>query len=206
VSGSADLIGTNARFATPTGITSDGANLYVTDVSNHTIRKIIIASAEVSTIAGQVGVPGYTNGIGTDARFNSPYGITTDGTNLYVCDYNNYVIRVVSLADCSVTTLAGYSGIQGYANATGSNARFRNPSYVTTDGTYLYVTDSGSSTIRRVRISDKAVTAVAGLDLTASWANGTGTAAFFNYPMGITTDGVSLFVADYNNNVIRIIQ
>ena len=48
-----------------------------------------------------------------------------------------------------VTTLAG-SGTSGSADGTGTSASFNNPNGVTTDGTHLYVTATGSHTIRKI--------------------------------------------------------
>ena len=83
--GHADGAGTVAQFNTPTDITLSGTTLYVADSNNHRIRAIDIASADktVSTIAGD-GTGESTNGIGTAARFNTPYGITVSGNTLYV--------------------------------------------------------------------------------------------------------------------------
>jgi hypothetical protein len=39
--GSVDGVGPTARFYFPTGITTDGKNLYVVDLGNNLIRKII---------------------------------------------------------------------------------------------------------------------------------------------------------------------
>ena len=50
---------------------------------------------DVKRLAGKVTNPGSANGIGTSARFNSPQGITTDGTNLYVADRSNHLIRKI---------------------------------------------------------------------------------------------------------------
>ena len=77
--------GAAARFDTPTDITLSGTTLYVADSKNHRIRAIDIASANktVRTIAGD-GTGESTNGIGTAARFNNPYGITVSGSTLYV--------------------------------------------------------------------------------------------------------------------------
>ena len=82
-SGSANGTGTSASFNTPTEVTTDGTNLYVADFSNHLIRKIVISTGVVTTVAG-TGSSGSANGTGTSASFNGPVGITTDGTNLYV--------------------------------------------------------------------------------------------------------------------------
>ena len=54
--GNADGTGAAARFFNPSGLALDGAgNLYVADSGNDTIRKVAVASATVSTLAG---VPG----------------------------------------------------------------------------------------------------------------------------------------------------
>ena len=95
-SGSANGTGTSASFNTPYGITTDGTNLYVADYGNHLIRKIVISTGVVTTVAG-TGSSGSANGTGTSASFNLPYGITIDGTNLYVADTFNYLIRKIVL-------------------------------------------------------------------------------------------------------------
>ena len=88
--------GTAASFKFPHGITTDGTNLYVADTSNYLIRKIVISTGAVTTVAG-TGSAGSANGTGTSASFYLPYGITTDGTNLYVADTFNYLIRKIEL-------------------------------------------------------------------------------------------------------------
>jgi len=93
--GSADnSTGTSASFNYPSGITTDGTNLYVADFSNHLIRKIVISTGVVTTVAG-TGSSGSANGTGTSASFNQPSGITTDGTNLYEADLGNHLIRKI---------------------------------------------------------------------------------------------------------------
>ena len=51
-------------------------------------------STVVTTLAG-TGSQGSANGTGTSASFNNPRGITTDGTNLYVADFGNHLIRKI---------------------------------------------------------------------------------------------------------------
>jgi len=93
-SGSANGTGTSASFNGPRGITTDGTNLYVADLCNHLIRKIVISTGAVTTVAG-TGSQGSADGTGTSASFYRPTGITTDGTNLYVADYVNNLIRKI---------------------------------------------------------------------------------------------------------------
>ncbi len=201
--GSADGTGTDATFYTPTGITTDGTNLYVTNYGNHTIRKIVISTLAVTTIAGSAGTYGSADGTGTAATFNYPFGITTDGTNLYVTDYGNHTIRKIVLSTGAVTTIAGSAGAYGSADGTGAAATFYYPAGITTDGTNLYVADYGNNTIRKIVISTLAVTTIAGSAGTYGSADGTGAAATFFYPFGITTDGTNLYVTDYGNSTIR---
>jgi len=93
-SGSANGTGTSASFNNPSRITTDGTNLYVADRNNHLIRKIVISTGVVTTVAG-TGSTGSANGTGTSASFYYPVGITTDGTNLYVADTINHLIRKI---------------------------------------------------------------------------------------------------------------
>ena len=51
-------------------------------------------STVVTTLAG-TGSSGSANGTGTSASFYNPIGMTTDGTNLYVADTSNNLIRKI---------------------------------------------------------------------------------------------------------------
>jgi hypothetical protein len=203
VTGSTDGTGPSAEFNFPYGITTDGTNLYVSDNDNYTIRKIVISTGVVTTFVGTAGANGSADGTGAAARFNHPYGITTDGTNLYVADTNNSTIRKIVISTGVVTTLAGTAGSSGEVDGTGSGATFYGPEGITTDGTNLYVVDEDASTIRKVVISSGTVTTVAGTNGNKGSADGAGAAALFKYPKGITTDGTILYVSDSDNATIR---
>lgn len=206
LTGAADGSRTAASFNHPIGITTDSKNLYVADTINNSIRQVVIATGEVTTLAGSsdAALTGTADGVGAAARFNSPYGITTDGTSLYVSDFSNHMIRRVDIATGTVTTLAG-SATPGNSNGVGAAAGFTAPRGITTDGTNLYVADSGNRKIRKIDIATGTVTTVAG-SATSGNADGTGSAASFNAPEDLTTDGSSLFVTDSGNNNIRKID
>jgi len=202
-SGSTDGIGAEARFYNPRGITTDGTNLYVVDTANGTIRKVVIATGEVTTLAGTAGANGIANGNGAEARFRGPTGITTDGTNLYVADTYNQLIRKAVIATGMVMALAGSPEYYGSAAGPGKAANFYYSTGITTDGTNLFVADSWACTIRKVVISTGGVTTLAGAAGSIGSTDGTGAAARFYYPTGITTDGTNLYVADTYNQLIR---
>ncbi len=203
--GSTDATGAAARFNTPYDITTDGPNLYVSDSLNNTIRKVVIATGAVTTLAGTASATGgSTDATGAAASFNYPNGITTDGSNLYVCDTGNNTIRKIVIATGVVTTLAGTPSLTGGStDGTGAAASFLNPFDITTDGANLYVADSYNSTIRKIVIATGAVTTLAGAAGKFGSTDGTGAAASFFAPYGITTDGANLYVCDLGNNTIR---
>lgn len=206
ITGSIDDTGTAARFNRPSGITTDGSNLYVADSENAVIRKVVIATRVVTTLAGTPGVLGWDNGTGPLASFWWPSGITTDGTNLYITDDGNHLIRKVVITTGLVTTLAGNRGITGFADGTGTAATFSTPRGITTDGTNLYVVDFGNNTIRRIVIATGIVTTIAGSAGIAGFIDGSNNTARFNSPEGITTDGIGLYITDRENNSIRKIR
>lgn len=203
LAGSDDATGTTARFLSPYGITTDGINLYVADTYNNTIRKIVIGSGVVTTLAGTAGVSGSTDGAGSMALFNRPAALTTDGAYLYVADTDNYIVRKISIYSGEVTTLAGTALNLGSADGMGSAASFWTIGGITTDGTNLFVTDTPHGTVRKIVISSAQVTTLAGKDTCIGTNDGVGAGACFNYPRGITTDGESLYINDNNGNVVR---
>jgi len=204
--GSGDGTGTAARFNTPWDITTDGANLYVADSANHTIRKIVIDTGVVTTLAGLAGNAGSSDGSGSVARFRNPRGITNDGTNLYVVDAENHTLRKIVIASGTVSTIAGTAGSSGSTDNTGAAARFNWPLFVTTDGQNLYVTESSNHAIRKVVLATGTVSTIAGTVGTAGAADGTATAAQFNVPFGIVTDGTNLYMSDQLNHAVRKIE
>ncbi|MCP4134375.1 MAG: hypothetical protein GY754_25600 [bacterium] len=204
-SGSIDGIGSDARFCYPQGITNDRSNLYVSDTSNNTIRKIVIATGEVTTIAGEANHIGSTDGIGSDARFGYIQGIaiTNTGFNLYVSDASNHTIRNIWLPTGEVTTIAGEAGSSGSTDGNGSDARFGYPQGITIGGIDLYVSDASNSTIRKIDIVTGEVTTIAGKAGSNGSTDGTGSAARFYLPQGITGGSRSLYVSDSSNHTIR---
>jgi hypothetical protein len=146
--GFADGIGTDAFFNFPTGIWGDGRYLYVADSSNFVIRKVNIATQEVTTLAGKPQVSGFNDGSGSGARFGSTLEhMWGDRSNLYVLDGTN-TVRKVALDSGVVTTIAG--GHSGSEDGIDSNVGFGVLTGIWGDGTALYVSDATYNVIRKL--------------------------------------------------------
>jgi NHL repeat len=202
-SGNADGPAAHALFSDPTGLALNTAgNIFIVDNQNHTIREYT-ATGYVTTLAGQPGQPGSKDGTGTNASFNNPTGIVFAPNGLlYVADTGNNMIRFVT-TNGTVTTLSG-SVQSGTNDGSSSDSRFNLPLGIAADkSSVLYVADSGNHSIRRV-LTNGTVRTIAGSPGVWGSADGAGTAALFNGPVGVAvdTDG-NIFVSDANNHTIR---
>ena len=186
------------------GITVDPAgNVYVVDAGTNTLKKVT-SGGTVTTFAGS-GATASTDGTGTNAAFNNPYGLTCDptGTFLYVSDASTNKIRRVTIAGAVVTTFAG-SGGGGSQDGTGTNATFNTPTGLVCDSAgNVYLGDQGSNKIRKITPAG-VVTTLAGSG-SSSVVDGTGSGASFQNPSGIGIDPVTgnLYVADWYGYTIR---
>lgn len=200
--GSLDGTGTEARFSVLSDIVfGPDDNLYVTDYSNHTIRRVSLDGV-VTTLAGS-GSAGLIDGPGTSALFNGPSNLTFDADgNLYVTDSGNSVIRKINL-EGEVSTLAG-SGSSGFSDGAGTLAEFNLPFGIALDqDNNLIVADFNNRRLRRVTTSGE-VTTILGSGA-AEERNGTGTEAAFNGMFDLAFDkSGNLYVSTGSNgNSIR---
>ncbi len=203
--GSSDGVGNLARFNTPSSLALDASgNLLVADTGNHTIRRIVVASGTVTTLAGTAGQPGTADGVGALARFNAPNGLAVSGTgSIYIADAQNHTIRLLA-TDATVTTFAGTAGRPGQLDGDKTAALFNQPNGLAlgANGT-LYVADYGNSCIRAIAPSG-AVSLLAGQYTARGFTNGTGNGATFSLPVGLAVDTTgNLYVTEAGNHAIR---
>ena len=208
-----------ASFSWPQGVAVDSAGkVFVADTDNNSIREMTpsvvngVTNWMTTTVAGFDGGSGYADGTGSAAQFSYPQGIAVDGTgNVYVGDTAYATIRQITPAGV-VTTIAGYHyGWGGSTDGTGSEARFADPYGVAVDKTGdLYVADTTNDTIRKITptvvsgVTNWVVTTLAGSAGNQGSADGTGTAALFNWPRGVAVDSSgNVYVADTGNGTIR---
>jgi sugar lactone lactonase YvrE len=181
-----------ARFNEPYFLAFDAAgNLYVSELGNHTIRKIT-PEGVVSTFAGGGG------------QFNRPIGLAFDAAgNLYVADSAQHAIRIVTPGGL-VLTLAGALGNSGSNDGSATTARFYFPVGLALDAEgNIFVSDAGNDTVRKIS-SNGVVTTLAGAPGQKADTDGSGSVARFYQPSGIclAADG-NLIVADPGNSTIR---
>jgi len=165
------------------GMVSDGKNLYIADVWNNVIRKLVIATGEVTTFAGKARSSGYKDAVGHQARFFAPDVITFVGGKLYVADYNT--IRSINITTGKVVTIAGTFSVPAGdpVDGIGAEAHFGNIASITTDGTNLFVIDVASSNVRKIDIVTHEVTT---LDFLAG--------LLFYKGTSLTSDGANLYL------------
>ena len=200
---------TAAELKTPSEVTLDAVgNIYIADYDNNRIRKINSLGI-ITTIAG-TGVGGFSGdgGQATAAKLRQPEQVVFDASgNMYIADTGNERVRKVSTAGV-ITTIAGIGGT-GF-NGDGipaTAAQLYSPEEVALDASgNVYISDYFNNRIRKVNTLG-IISTVAG--------NGTGgfngdggqaTDAQFNGP-GVTIDATgNIFIADYANHKIRMIN
>jgi len=192
------------RFDNPYGIAVDRlGNVFVADWDKDQIKEIN-PEGKVSLFAG-TGERGLKDGPADSASFYLPEGIAFDKTgNLYVADTYNNRIRKITPGGV-VSTIAGKTR-KGHANGKGENASFWHPDGIAVDnGGNVYVADVENNKVRKISPAG-VVTDFAGTGLHGS-ENGRADKASFFRPFGLAIDkSGNLFVADYQNNVIRKIS
>jgi hypothetical protein len=217
IAGYNDGIGIAAQFNYPRGICIDASyNLYVGDSWNHRIRKIspggnVTTYAGGGTAIGVGSVGAYVDASDTSARFYTPCGVVVDGQgNVYVADaYNHRIRKIDTGAMVSTVVGSGPTGVGqgGYANGPALSARLNVATELFVDSTgNIYIGDTFNNRVRKMSISSGMVINLAG-NGSPGFVNGADSTAEFNYPRGIIAgDNDMVYVADYNNNCIRLIS
>ena len=141
-------------WATPVGdpgdIAVEAGCAYVSEASLCVIIKINMGDGTSIVLSGIPGVCGWADGAAADARFNAPRGVDIMGGYLIVVDTGNNRIRRVDLNSGETLTLAG-NGSEGILDDVCANAMFRGPTDIVSDGSSLYVADSGNGLVRAIR-------------------------------------------------------
>jgi hypothetical protein len=193
-SGSEDGAASEARFDKPSGVWGNFFHVFVADSFNGAIRRINKITGEVTTVL--------------DDDLDCPEGIWGDGSFLYIVNAGSHSISRFSFSSGEVEDFAGVPDSAGDNDGAGNVARFRNPRDIWGDGTYLYVTDMGNHSVRRIHIATRQVETFAGFTNIEGAGNVDGMTGYygsaqFDAPVGIFGDGRSIYVGDSNNHAVR---
>jgi hypothetical protein len=170
--------GTNnyALFNDPCGVSVDSSGtVYTGDFDNYTVRKVSLFGTNrvVTTIAGLAGARGFDDGTNNEARFWGPDGVTLGSEgDIIVVDCGASTIRLLKPVntDWVVTTIGGSAGNAGFADGTGSDARFDSPRHVTVDSDgNLYIPDCLNHVIRLGRLIPSLECSLSGSSIVLSW-------------------------------------
>jgi sugar lactone lactonase YvrE len=214
----------NAGVSRPTGITVDGSgNLYFSS-SWSRVRKLTASSGIIETIAGQLTTSfGGDNGPAIDALFWDPIPSVVDRNgDIYIADYENSRIRVVTASTGIVTTFAGSGdctkGIPfdvlvckgGFGGDAGpaKDATLNHAEAAAFDAEgNLYIADTINHRVRRVDGSTGLISTIAGNGVKGfSGDGGPAIDAQIGFPSGIAVDGSGrVYFADGSNQRIRVL-
>ena len=178
-----------------------GDNVVYSEDQNHRIRFYDISAGTFTNIG--TGSPGIVNGSVAQAQFNFPTGLALNDNNtaLFIADRQNHLVRAV--ANANVVTVAGIGQAGFQDGSLQQQAQFNNPVGVVVLNNIVYVADLSNHAIRAIDIQNQSVTTIVG-NGTAGFADGKGTAAQLNGPVGMTVENATnLLIADAQNNRIR---
>jgi sugar lactone lactonase YvrE len=196
----------DANLYNPYGVAVDSAgNVYIASFNQNRVFKVNTAGT-ISVVAGS-GALGYTGdgvtgGAGLASLYH-PYAVAADSSgNVYIADQYNCVIRKVDTTN-TITTIAG---VAGQCNSAGSDLSY--PTGVALDSTAanLYIADYSNCVVRKLVLSSKTLSIVAGTLAACGYTGdgGTATSAEMYYPAAVALDSTgNIFISDSNNYVIR---
>ncbi len=200
-----------ASLGYPVGLAFDpSGNLYIAERDANDVRKVD-TNGIITTVAGVAG-GGFAGdgGPATQASLNGPHGIAVDRSgNLYIADYGNNRIRMVTASTGIITTIAGSNTI-GFAGDGGpaTKATFWFPTGIAVDSSgNVYIADTYNHVIRKISTSGMISTVAGSNQGGYGGDNGPATKAELAAPQGVTLDASgNLYIGDTANQRIRYVN
>jgi DNA-binding beta-propeller fold protein YncE len=144
----------DAGFAQPSGITSDGRNLYIADSESNIIRMIDPTGKVETLVGGDLFEFGDVDGTGDEVRLQHPLGVYADGDKILIADTYNHKIKELDPKTRSVKTLFG-TGKPGQSD--GASPSFYEPGGLSEANDKLYAADTNNHAVRVVDLKTKQV-------------------------------------------------
>jgi thiol-disulfide isomerase/thioredoxin/DNA-binding beta-propeller fold protein YncE len=192
-------------LSSPWDLTWVGDRLYICMAGPHQIWYYDPLTQQIGIFAGNA-FESLKDGPLLQANLAQPSGITTDGTTIYFADAETSAVRKADIAgpSPSVTTLTG-KGLFEFGDLDGDalSAKLQHPLGVAWHQNKLYVCDSYNHKIKIIDTGNGAVQTLSGgpgPGLTD------GSEPKFAEPGGLTALNGFLYIADTNNNAVRIVD
>jgi len=214
---------TSAQLYYPSSVAVDPAgNMYIADSYNEVVRVVCanqtpvscanVPAGDITTFAGDAAAgAGYTGDGGPAARalLNDPVAVALDAAgNLYISDSGNNAIRKVNTSGI-ITTVAGVGpSANGYSGDGGpaEQAELNGPKGIAVDSAGdLYIADTVNCAIRLVEANGRIATIAGNGTPGYSVNEGPATSAQLYFPSGVATYGGKIYIADYENNLVRLL-
>jgi thiol-disulfide isomerase/thioredoxin/sugar lactone lactonase YvrE len=196
--------GRQTQLNSPWDIVLNDGLLYIAMAGPHQLWRMNPKTGGIAPYAGS-GRENIIDGPLAEAALAQPSGITTDGRVLYFADSEVSAIRTAALdAGGNVETIVGQGLFDfGDRDGRGSQVRLQHPLGVVYSDGALYVADTYNNKIKRISPESKSAETFAG---TGKGGLRDGESATFDEPGGLSVAYGKLYVADTNNNVIRVVD
>jgi thiol-disulfide isomerase/thioredoxin len=196
-----------ATFSEPQGLALlDDGSVVVADTVNHALRRLDLATGEVTTLAGTgrqwwQGSP--TAGPAREIDLSSPWDVALFGGKVWIAMAGVHQLWAYDPAAGTVAVTAGTTN-EGLVDGPGAEAWFAQPSGLAATADRLWLADSETSALRWVDLDGVVHTAVGTGLFDFGHRDGTAEQALFQHPLGVTAlpDG-SVAVSDTYNHALR---
>ena len=187
----------------PWDLTLVGKNLYVAMAGSHQIWRMDLEKNTIEPYAGTRAEARFDGKI-DEAAFAQPSGIVSNGENLFIADAESNVIRDIDLQKQTVETLVGGDLFDfGDKDGEGDDVRLQHPLGVALYNGKILIADTYNHKIKELDVQKRTVKTFLG---TGKPGQNDGANASFYEPAGLSVADGKLFVADTNNQAIRIVD
>lgn len=192
-----------SRLSSPWDLTKVGDQLYIAMAGTHQIWKLDLAKQTVAPFAG-TGAEARVDAPIEESAFAQPSGIVSDGKNLYIADSESNIIRQISLQKDTVETLVGGDLFDfGDKDGEGDDVRLQHPLGVAVYDGNVLIADTYNHKIKELDENKRTVETFLG---TGKAGQIDGANAQFYEPGGLSAAGGKLYIADTNNQAIRVVD
>ncbi len=180
-----------------------GKNLFIAMAGSHQIWRMDLEKNLIEPYAGTRAEARYDGKIENSA-FAQPSGIVSDGKSLFVADAESNIIRDIDLQKETVETLVGGDLFQfGDRDGKGDDVRLQHPLGVALYDGKILIADTYNHKIKQLDTKTRTVKTFLG---TGKPGQSDGANAQFYEPAGLSIAGEKLFIADTNNQAIRVVD